>query len=360
MAVNSLERVHIDFLGPFLGKMILVAVDAHSKWPEPQIMAFTTTAQTIAVLRDMFARNGLPKQVVSDNGPQFRAKEFKEFMARNGIQHVFTPPYHPASNGAAERLVQSVKQSLKASHQSGIPLQQALVLKYHTTPHSTTGVAPCNLFCKRNLRTRLDLLTPDVKSRVQKQQTKQKMYRDQHCHQRDLEVGQEVWAKNLLAGPRWRKGVICDKLGSRSYLVEVHGGELWRRHIDQLRTGTVSPQRTSELSRRESQGNMDCDHPQTTMFPEGDAREEETSHAELEEGEDSGGSSTTPVTTSGSPEHSTTASSPERSPLPLIEPTGSPETALSPVPVVEHQGHLPRHPTRTRREPDRLYGQMIV
>ena len=85
------ERVHIDFLGPFLGKMILVAVDAHSKWPEAQIMASTTTAQTIAVLRDMFARNGLPKQVVSDNGPQFRAEEFKEFMARNGIQHVFTP-----------------------------------------------------------------------------------------------------------------------------------------------------------------------------------------------------------------------------------------------------------------------------
>ena len=64
----------MDFLGPFLGKVVFIAIDgndAHSKWPEAQIMSSTTAGQTIAVLRDMFARNGLPKQVVSDNGPQF-------------------------------------------------------------------------------------------------------------------------------------------------------------------------------------------------------------------------------------------------------------------------------------------------
>ena len=64
------ERVHVDFLGPFLGKMILVATDAHSKWPEAQIMSSTSAAQTITVLLDIFARNRLLKQLVSDNGPQ--------------------------------------------------------------------------------------------------------------------------------------------------------------------------------------------------------------------------------------------------------------------------------------------------
>ena len=39
------ERVHVDYLGPFLGKMILVAIDAHSKWPEAKIMSSTTAAQ---------------------------------------------------------------------------------------------------------------------------------------------------------------------------------------------------------------------------------------------------------------------------------------------------------------------------
>ena len=45
------------------------------------------------------------------------------------------------------------------------------LLQYRTTPHSTTGVASCTLFCKRNLRTRLDLVTPDLESNVRKQQT---------------------------------------------------------------------------------------------------------------------------------------------------------------------------------------------
>ena len=52
------ECVHVDFLGPSMGRMILVAVDAHSKWPEATVMTSTTAAKTISVLREMFARNG--------------------------------------------------------------------------------------------------------------------------------------------------------------------------------------------------------------------------------------------------------------------------------------------------------------
>lgn len=145
------ERVHVDYLGPFLGKMILVAKRCSLKMARGPDHVFDNSSSTITALEDMFARNGLHKLFVSDNGPQFWAKEFQEFMARNRLQHMYTPPYHLASNGAAERFVQSVKQSLRASHRSGTPLQQALatfLLKYQTTPHSTTGVALCTLFCQ--------------------------------------------------------------------------------------------------------------------------------------------------------------------------------------------------------------------
>ena len=43
------QRVHIDFAGPFHSANFLVAVDAHSKWPEVEIMGSTTTAKTIEV-----------------------------------------------------------------------------------------------------------------------------------------------------------------------------------------------------------------------------------------------------------------------------------------------------------------------
>ena len=65
------QRVHVDFAGPFLGRMFFIAVDAHSKWPEVFKMTTTTVAKTIVVLRHQFASYGLPEQIVSDNGPQF-------------------------------------------------------------------------------------------------------------------------------------------------------------------------------------------------------------------------------------------------------------------------------------------------
>ena len=54
------KRLHIDFAGPFLGKMFLVIVDAHSKYIEIVPMISATTTSTIAALRRLFASFGLP------------------------------------------------------------------------------------------------------------------------------------------------------------------------------------------------------------------------------------------------------------------------------------------------------------
>ena len=108
------QRIHVDFAGPFLGTMFLIVVDAHSKWPEMVPITFTTTTRTIEELRKIFATHRLPEQVVSDNGPQFIAEEFKVFMMNNAIEHIRSAPYHPATNGLAEPFVQTFKQALRA------------------------------------------------------------------------------------------------------------------------------------------------------------------------------------------------------------------------------------------------------
>ena len=97
------SRIHIDYAGPFLQRMHFIVVDSHSKWPEVIEMASTSTESTIAELRKLFASYGLPQQVVSDNGPQFTAYEFQTFLRQNGVKHIRSAPYHPASNGQAER-----------------------------------------------------------------------------------------------------------------------------------------------------------------------------------------------------------------------------------------------------------------
>ena len=82
------QRIHLDFAGPFCGKMFFVIVDAHSKWAEVIEMKSTTAAATITELRRLFTTYGLPEQVVTDNGPQFSASEFSSFLKSNGVKHI--------------------------------------------------------------------------------------------------------------------------------------------------------------------------------------------------------------------------------------------------------------------------------
>ena len=48
-------------------------------------------------------------RIISDNGPQFIAKDFKEFIRISGMTHVRTSPYYPQSNGKIERWHKSLK-----------------------------------------------------------------------------------------------------------------------------------------------------------------------------------------------------------------------------------------------------------
>ena len=120
------QRIHIDYFGPFQNSMFLVVVDARSKWPEVIPVSSTTSSSTMDVLRDLFARFGIPEQIVSDNGAQFVSEEFQAFVRSNGVRHITSAPYHRATNGLAERAVQTFKQALRSMYQSSKPVKEKL------------------------------------------------------------------------------------------------------------------------------------------------------------------------------------------------------------------------------------------
>ena len=224
------QRDHVDFAGPFLGKSFFILVDAHSKWPEVFEMAETTTAKTIAVLRHLFARYGLPEQLVSDNGPQFVSADFTQFLKANGVKHSKCAPYHPSSNGAAERFVRTFKQAMKAGKSDGRAFSHRLenfLLSYRTTPHATTNMAPATLFLGRGIRTRFDLLRPSVEQTVQAKQSTQKDQHDQHAHTRDFAIGDKVMAKNFRPGQPWVPGTIVQRQGPLTFWVDLN----WQRSV---------------------------------------------------------------------------------------------------------------------------------
>ena len=76
-------------------------------------MNTSTSSATIEKLRIALARQGLPEIVVTDNGSNFTSEELEDFLKQNGIRHIRTAPYHPASNGLAERDVQIFKEGMK-------------------------------------------------------------------------------------------------------------------------------------------------------------------------------------------------------------------------------------------------------
>lgn len=255
------QRVHLDFAGPFQGHMFLVGVDAYSKWPEVRVMSTTTVTKTLDVLREWFAAHGIPEHVVTDNGPQFVADEFDTFTKRNGIKHVKSAPYHPASNGLAERFIQSLKQSLRASVNDGRSLSQRIstyLLTYRTTAHSTTGVPPCKLFVQRDLRTRFTLLQPDTEKIVVDRQAHQKATHDRHSRQRQWSVGDRVLARNHRPGPDWIPSTVVEVLGPVTYTVETDEGHRWKRHADQIKSW-ISPPRESDRPQAEPESTSDTD-----------------------------------------------------------------------------------------------------
>ena len=195
-----------------------------------------TSAITIGKLRDSFATHGLPDTLVSDNGPCFVSEEFEGFMKGSGIRHVRTAPYHPASNGLAERAVQSFKADMRKQSSRSVKTKLAkFLLNYHTTPHTTTGVTPAQLLMGRRLTTSIDRLFPDVSRKVVQTQLQQKNYQDQHVTYRPFQVQYRVFIRNHANGPIWVPGVILAVTGPLSYECQLVDGRRVRPHQDQLR-----------------------------------------------------------------------------------------------------------------------------
>ena len=138
--------MHIDYAGPLTGKMFLLMIDSHSKWLEVHTTASTTSTATL--MRKSFANLGLPDTFISDNATTFPSEEFAEFVKKNGIKHVKTAPYHPASNGIVERVVQTFKKMKDGTIQTKL---SRFLFKYRITPHSTTGISPSELMFGRCL-----------------------------------------------------------------------------------------------------------------------------------------------------------------------------------------------------------------
>ena len=240
------SRLHLDHAINFLGRNWLVLVDAYSKYPCIHPTTSTSSKSTTAILEQEFAHFGYPHTLVTDNATTFMSQEFQAWCKQRGIVHLTGAPYHPATNGAAERLIQSFKQALR---KSSLPPKEALqefLMQYRRIPFAS-GLSPSELLNGRRIRTKIDTLVPSIPHLLQGRQSRQA---SKHSNAENSEVVSKVEHHYSLGDPcyalyfgprrdrdpRWVPAIVTKVHGTRSVNVRViPRGPTWRRHLDQLR-----------------------------------------------------------------------------------------------------------------------------
>ena len=112
-------------------------------------MRCTTASSAIASLKQVFS--GVPKTVMTDNGPPFSSKEFDSFACKYCFDHLTSSPRYPQSNGLIERMVQTVKQCMKKCSAAGQDPDLAMLV-YRTTPLTSSIPSPAELLNGRKYR----------------------------------------------------------------------------------------------------------------------------------------------------------------------------------------------------------------
>lgn len=202
----------IDFLGPLpSGDYLLVIIDYYSRYKEIEPMKSISANDTIKVLKRIFARTGNPASITADNGKQFCSQDFKKFCTEQGIKLFNTIPYWPQQNGEVERQNRDILKRLRISQCEKSDWKDDLLsylMMYNSTPHPSTGKTPSELFYGRQFRDKLPFLTDlenkyddsEIRDRDKEKKEKNKLNEDRKrkATERELEVGEKVYVKNVI------------------------------------------------------------------------------------------------------------------------------------------------------------------
>ena len=216
----------------------LLVCDRFSKFP----YCFRTGDTRFTSLRDhlieLFAVEGAPERVQTDNGAPFFSGEFAEFMTSYGIEHYTSSPIYAPSNGFIERQVQSVKRCMVKALELKKPLLFAIA-DLRATAIDDGLPSPAEILHGRSMTTgrpvHIDMA--DVRERLIQRQLKQKATFDRHHgvkEQRHLVTGEEVFFTGS-NNEMFYATVVGTSDTDRSYDVRDVRGRIWRRNRSHLR-----------------------------------------------------------------------------------------------------------------------------
>ena len=220
----------------------LVTVDRFSGWPCVYHMKNGDANSTvlIKICRELFTTYGVPDEISSDGGPQFKAHEFSNFLETWGIHHRKSSAEYPQSNGRAEVGVKTMKRIIRDNTSSNGDLNNdkvlAAILQYKNTPLPDVDLSPAQILFHRNLKDSIpshpahyhlhrDWVVSAEQREAQFARRNKVVATRYNAHTRllrELSVGTHVLIQSR--NKKWnRLGVIVEKLDNRQYNIKVKG-----------------------------------------------------------------------------------------------------------------------------------------
>jgi hypothetical protein len=202
---------------------------------------------TIQVMKQVFARQGIPEEIYCDNMP-FDSHEFKSFASMWGIQVKTSSPNYPKSHGQVERYVQTIKQLLRKTKSAQDDPNLAL-LEFRNTPVTGMKYSPAEMLIGRKLRSTLPIanrnLLPrkikDVREQLLQRQITSKKFHDPSAKPlSDLNPTDTI---RIHKNNEWQPAVVMSRHAApRSYhVITAEGAELRRNRSQLLQTKEPMP-----------------------------------------------------------------------------------------------------------------------
>jgi len=150
--VRPNERWHTDLMYLRVGDVwyfLVTVLDAYSRYVVHwDLLTSMTAADVRLVIQDALKRTGATPQVVTDNGSQFTAKDFKELVRDFELEHIRIRVYHPESNGRLERFHRSTREVLGEAELTNLSRARELIARW------------VGFYNERRLHAALDYLPP--------------------------------------------------------------------------------------------------------------------------------------------------------------------------------------------------------
>ena len=143
-------------------RYVLVVCDYATRYPEAIAMRTIDAERVAEELVQMFARVGIPQEILTDQGTNFTSQLLAQVYRLLQVIGLRTSPYHPQTDGMVERFNATLKEMLrKSASEDGKDWDQLLpylLFAYREVPQESTGFSPFELLYGRDVRGPLDIL----------------------------------------------------------------------------------------------------------------------------------------------------------------------------------------------------------